>query len=277
MRDTMRMPKNSPGRGPRLARNDRISRRQGLGLAGWLLGMALAAPGAGASIEALWQAGDGAFEDPVRWIFSEPPASATIPANDGQDSFRVRLDSDPGVVSVARLSSNVSIDVLEIGMGDTLELMDGSRLEIARGVLLNDGILRIEGDPLTDSGGELVFEQDLRLEGSGELRLAGGRVSAGIPTTGRLFHGAGHAITGTGVVDIGALPFPGGQVDNHGRFEASSGDSLEIAGQVTNVGELVASGGSLQVRSSVLPTTTNLGLISASSGGRVSIPWRRDS
>ncbi len=222
-----------------------------LALAIALLGLLTASSAVALPITAIKTGGSGDWEDPSGWSYDVPPTSASIPDNDAVDFFTVRIDGVPGADTQVSLSSNRTIDRLEIGLGDTLAVGGGATLTIASnpsrpnsGQIVNDGTLGI-GDPLTRS--ILRAEGDIALSGSGVLRLSDfatsriGRASASAIVT--FSNGVGHVIEGAGVINLN-------RIENYGTIRATGTNPLELRQIFSNNARGLLNQGTIEVTGS---------------------------
>jgi hypothetical protein len=219
------------------------------------------------SLTATWTGGVGGYTDPPRWSFDGVPASAFFPSNDDANLFRVRIDGDTGGDSAVSLGTDVAIDRLEIGSGDSLSLEDAN-LDIAFGANRpGSGEVSNHGRLVLAGSSELGFESDLVLSGSGVLSLQDGG-SARIAQSAQgsfLFNEFDHRIEGAGTIAVDVI-------ENRGTIAATGHDPLVITHQgpiigFLNEGTLLAVGaGGLS-----MPGLTNTGTLRVLGGSRVDI------
>lgn len=122
-----------------------------LNLLSWVATLAML-PSVGQAVDATWTGGTGVWSDATGWS-----TNPTIPDN-GAQNFIVRLDNfATGTSSALSLDLDITVDQVDINVGDMLTIDAGSTLVIEQPAFLQscgeiDGTLIVNGTLLVDSG-----------------------------------------------------------------------------------------------------------------------------
>ena len=193
------------------------------------------------SITATSSEGTLDWQDPSIWTFGLPPSTATFPDNDSVDFFSVRIDGGASSSTEMSLSTNVAVDRLEIGLGDSLVIADATELTLdsdpsraGSGQLVNNGLIEVGG---LLGGSSLRLAGDVTMSGNGILRLADFTSSRLSFADGAgevaLRNEVGHRIEGAGIIDVARLENRGTIAVNGNGWMSLSSHSLGFVQQGT--------------------------------------------
>ena len=233
-----------------------------------LMLLASAAP-ASAQTTAVWNGGDGSFNDGANW------SNGTVPAGVIDNAL---IDGGNSVSSEVQINGgdHLAIGSLTIDANDSLILSESSSLEILTesatnpdsGRIHNAGQIRLN----SSTSARLRFDRVLNLSGGGTVVMnEGSSISASPPAPGQ-FINHDNTIRGTG--RIGSLASQltneiGGVI--HANVNAKSLSLIPSELGIVNRGTLRASnGGVVEIRNSQkTPFDNTGGLIEAIDGGRI--------
>ncbi len=221
---------------------------------GFISTVFLATAVSAAPITSNWTPGNagnwsGGAADAVNWNHSQPPtppSTQTFPNNNGFDTYSVDIGGSSS--SVVDLNTNVTIDSLQVGATNTLNLNNGANLNFVSGATVsNNGNINLNSAGLLTA---INFGGNGTITGSGTITL-GNNPNNRIHQTvggGIITHTAGHIIRGSGNVLAGT-----GGMDNAGTIIADQANALTIDPGIdpfNNIGTLRAqSGATLRLQS----------------------------
>lgn len=193
-------------------------RRSSLGGLGALLMMTAAAQAE--VVTTAWIGGSGAWESARLW------SPAVVPNNTSQTSYVVKIQPLSGA-PVVSIDSDPTIDSLLVGPASNLVVTDGEQLSIAKGPLIVDGLINVNGPSVAVE--QIGFLDSTWIGGKGEIRLGPGVGAKLVAAQDRhLTILPDVRISGNGTVGTTSISFT-----NHGLIEATTSTGLVFTAKST--------------------------------------------
>ncbi|MCB2153386.1 hypothetical protein KQI84_00740 [bacterium] len=202
--------------------------------------LAVSSDSQGGQISVTWIADNG-WGAPSSW------SPAVIPDNNPSTTCLAIIDANPGTNALAVLSGSYTIDGLDVGAGDSLQIGAGSVLSIVSDSFTNDGSVDLPGGA---SPAILEVSSGSTIHGTGQISLSQSSVLAATGGTSWTI-GASQTIRGSDSAEVrkptnlgeivgespGALRVNGGA--NQGLIQASSGGQISLEGTIDNTGGVI--------------------------------------